>query len=129
MKWLLILSLLPLTACGEPGLNKEIEEYVHRFEAACGVESTATLGFGPMPNRKWIAFCHQPTREVFLDEPFWKWASDLTKEQLIFHELGHCVLDQLEHRGDSIMRGMLWRDAVYKARRDEFINELCTWEG
>lgn len=127
MKTLLLVFLLMFLGCGEPPVDQRVKEYVRRFEAACNVESNASIVFGPMPAPNWVGFCRRGTREVFLDEPFWDWATDLSREQIIFHELGHCVLDQMEHREDSIMRFVMWSDREYAARRDYFINELCNW--
>jgi hypothetical protein len=35
----------------------------------------------------------------------WRFASDFVKEALIFHELGHCVLQRLDHRDDWLPNG------------------------
>ena len=33
-------------------------------------------------------------REIVIDENFWKRSSELSKELIVFHELGHCVLER-----------------------------------
>ncbi len=70
---------------------------------------------------------------VTLDAEFWERSSDLFKEFIVFHELGHCFLDR-GHREDaftngrcvSIMRsGTLdCRDNYNVATRSNYIDEL-----
>lgn len=43
-------------------------------------------------------------RKVTIDRSFWNRASDLYKEFIIFHELGHCVLDR-RHLESSLPNG------------------------
>ena len=71
--------------------------------------------------------------EITIDAVFWSRASDLFKEFIVFHELGHCYLDR-DHREDafsngrcvSIMRsGTLdCRDNYNVATRPTYISEL-----
>jgi len=70
---------------------------------------------------------------VTIDSEFWEASSDLFKEFIIFHELGHCYLDR-DHREDafangrcaSIMRsGTLdCRDNYNAATRASYVTEL-----
>jgi len=70
---------------------------------------------------------------VTIDSEFWDFSSDLFREFIIFHELGHCFLDR-GHREDafangrcvSIMRsGTLdCRDNYNVASRSAYIDEL-----
>lgn len=34
------------------------------------------------------------SKKVVIDQQFWNRATDLEKEYIIFHELGHCILDR-----------------------------------
>ncbi|MEM6724425.1 MAG: hypothetical protein AAF598_10335 [Bacteroidota bacterium] len=70
---------------------------------------------------------------VTVDEGFWSEANDLFREFIIYHELGHCVLDR-GHREDadgngtcvSIMRSGLedCRDGYTSDTREQYIDEL-----
>ena len=73
---------------------------------------------------------------VIIDEEFWANASDLLKEMVVFHELGHCELarghrEATGNRGDclSIMRSGAgkcidnYRFATRKAYLDELFND------
>ncbi|MEL7121054.1 MAG: putative metallopeptidase [Bacteroidota bacterium] len=75
---------------------------------------------------------HAPN-SVLIDQEFWDVASDLAKEYVVFHELGHCQLGR-EHREDahangtcvSMMRSGLGncRDNYSRFTRVSYLNEL-----
>ena len=70
---------------------------------------------------------------ITIDEDFWEIASDLLKEMIVFHELGHCYLFR-DHREDayttgrcvSIMRSGLsnCRDGYNTNTRATYLDEL-----
>lgn len=71
--------------------------------------------------------------KVTIDKPFWSKASDLGKEFVIFHELGHCVLgrphdESVDNRGFclSIMRSGTGtcRDNYSSITRKRLLDEL-----
>jgi len=72
-------------------------------------------------------------RHITIDQSFWNRASHLSREMIIYHELGHCVLGR-GHREDkfengicrSIMRSGLedCRDAYSEQNRAYFVEEL-----
>ena len=64
-------------------------------------------------------------KEIHLDTWFWGVAGAGLRELLLFHELGHCVLNQ-EHRRGSIMADSLIKG--YFSRRDYYLEELFTYE-
>ena len=72
-------------------------------------------------------------RHIAIDRSFWSRASHLTREMIIFHELGHCVLGRGHEEGtfqngicQSIMRSGLGecRDAYTVRNRSYFVEEL-----
>jgi hypothetical protein len=68
---------------------------------------------------------------VIIDSEFWSFYDSYTKEDVVFHELGHCVLKR-EHcdaktKDDkyiSMMRTTIPHDNDYIERRKEYIDEL-----
>ncbi len=73
------------------------------------------------------------SRQVTIDKPYWNTASELEKEFLVFHELGHCYLGRLhdesmDSKGNclSIMRSGTGecKDIYTTATRKMLINEL-----
>jgi len=74
-------------------------------------------------------------RHITIDQSFWSRASHLTREMVIFHELGHCILarghtESAFQNGicTSIMRSGLGdcADAYTTTNRDYFVEELFT---
>lgn len=73
-------------------------------------------------------------KEIVIDEPFWDQTSNLIREYIVFHELGHCYLfrdhnDQCTARGiwESIMRsGTIGgcRDSYNNRTREAYLDEL-----
>jgi len=72
-------------------------------------------------------------RHITIDQSFWSRASHLTREMIIFHELGHCVLGRGHEEGTfengicrSIMRSGLGdcHDAYNGRNREYFVEEL-----
>lgn len=72
-------------------------------------------------------------RHIVIDQKFWNRASHLTREMIVYHELGHCILGR-GHREDSFSNGAcksIMRsgtgsclDAYTVANRDYFVAEL-----
>jgi hypothetical protein len=74
-------------------------------------------------------------KEIAVDSTFWTNASDLGREQLVFHELGHCIFGRLHNRmtlpdgcPKSIMNPYNFSDACYSAHRTEYLQELPYYE-
>lgn len=72
-------------------------------------------------------------RSVFFDKPYWETATNLEKEYVVFHELGHCFLlldhdDRENEKGEciSIMASGVsgCRDNFNELTRDSLLNEL-----
>jgi len=73
------------------------------------------------------------SREIELDKSFWYSQSDIDKEFVIYHELGHCILDRA-HLDDADNRGRcvsimhssndLCRNNYNQHTREAFLDEL-----
>ena len=116
----LFASLLLCTACQEdevfvaeeppttpsaayPNVPTGLWDYFDRFEAAAQNQGRSidlrtaqiTAEFADIDGEGVAGTCtygsHLPGH-VVIDEQFWSRASDLLKEMIVFHELGHCVL-------------------------------------
>lgn len=85
----------------------------------------------------WVGSCLvgknvQPRIRIL--QSYWITASDARKEQLMFHELGHCLLgrehdqlmtvDQNETIPQSIMTSVMFDDRIYLRHHDYYIHEL-----
>ena len=129
-----------LSSCGGayPSNNSEIDpdlvEYVSRFEEIGDVKvRNMAVSFGSLSFPK-VGECRYqgPLREIVIDEKFWQNLSDLRRESLMFHELGHCALNQREHRNEvgpdecplSVMNEYLVSETCYVLHRRHYVLEL-----
>lgn len=135
---ILILSLLSLVACGHT--QCEFESYVDQFRAVAvqqgrpdlvAIEPNirfATEAMSTEPNRIVVGQCFQYSNgyEIVIKREFWDLVSETARTLLIFHELGHCVLNrQHEERRPSIMMPVnLPADATYEANKVYYLKEL-----
>lgn len=52
------------------------------------------------------AFSGEPTPHITLDTTSANWRNnEFSREMLVFHELGHCILDRLTHKDDELPNG------------------------
>ena len=128
-----------------PGVDERLWPYFERFEiegqargleidlVASGISGVIEDLDGEHIAGQCTTFGGFRPGRVTMDLEFWNASSDLFKEFIIFHELGHCYLDR-DHREDafsngrcaSIMRsGTLGcRDNYNLATRAAYIDEL-----
>jgi len=118
---LILLSLFFLSACSSDDaiVDSKLEPYFESFAAeaaARGVifdnEVEAIDGYlqniigssgGDLLGACRAADNLSPRRSIFIDEPFWNDTTDLAREFVVFHELGHCFLDRSHINGtDSL---------------------------
>lgn len=75
--------------------------YIQEFESYAGINtSSVPIGFDDLPNN-WAGVCYRSRSGgvtlhayIKIDRVKWSRTSDLQKYNLIFHELGHCVLNR-----------------------------------
>ncbi|MDZ4708636.1 MAG: hypothetical protein SH818_09585 [Saprospiraceae bacterium] len=127
-----------------PNVDKALWPYFHRFE-----EEAATRSIDVDLNEAYItglisdistthvlgqcSYSSNNPHQVTIDKPFWNTASDLAKEFVVFHELGHCYLARLHDESKdskgvclSMMRSGTGdcRDNYNTTTRAVLINEL-----
>lgn len=134
-------------------INNEVEEgirpYIKRFQqegALRGYDlskalSEITAEITSIPETGVAGLCNynsQRPNHVTIDKEYWNQSSDLIREFVVFHELGHCVLirDHLEgctrnRIYTSIMRSGLGscRDAYNTENRTYYLDELFSITG
>ncbi len=149
MKYLIILVLL--SGCGSaPGqIDPVFQPYVDNFVEEGMVHerynldsSSLSVQFGDhnyMASQFIVGFCDYGQNSVQIDPVVWaNWANYLpSREQLIYHELGHCLLHR-QHRNDeiqdpnawlgkrpvSIMHASVFNYMDYENHRTDYVNEL-----
>lgn len=147
MKILIIVSTLLLASCGQldnikdprPILttNEAFKPYIKRFESFYGKSiGDIPVNFATL-NNDFVGACNvwgSGHKNIEVDFNHWNTLNESQKEILIFHELGHCVLE-LDHVKSSnnecpksIMRANLFNvweiDSCYTFNYENYINEL-----
>lgn len=149
MKALVVMMLLVLGCAkselkGNPDANgREIDEallsYVESFEALTDRDVWFKVALGDMDAGK-AGVCYKwnnGDREVTLNADVWYGITTNQKLQLVYHELGHCVLDRGHTEGSitlsgvevpiSIMRPQMFNlleSSVMRASMQYYENEL-----
>lgn len=94
-----VFGALVLFGCGHTArIDPAFLEYVDDFESHIGVAVTDTdIVFDELDGPT-LGYCitGQATNEIHIDRKSWSMMTKDGQEQLIYHELGHCVLG-LEH--------------------------------
>jgi hypothetical protein len=120
--------------------NGELSPYVDRFFVAAGNKEMSftenlTLDFGDRPGANGVCFRKSFEEHVItIRESYWRNITDAAREQLMFHELGHCLLNR-DHRADllkygfyslpvSVMYPSMFSDTLYSPNRAYYLREL-----
>jgi hypothetical protein len=128
MKNLIILSTILLTfiSCGKkshtplgnptpnPTLT-DLQEFVDRFEDEFNVVVNMPVSFS---DTKSAGVCYYGSH-VEINESYWYGISDLQKEQLIFHELGHCVFNR-RHTNNVNKEGFMFSGFLINTKDNKF---------
>jgi len=149
----LIFSLLFLASCGAEDLltdnlyfadgnpvmddqiDSEFIEYVNQFRNE-GIKRGVDIVYLPVevsksdlsdrssPGRTVLGVCWTNTKQVFIDTVEWEMRKDL-RPQLIFHELGHCLLGRGHNDSTpSIMRSFIVSKYQFEKDMDILLDEL-----
>lgn len=110
----LVLLSLMLSGCGKGfkainhgHVDPEFEQYVDKFLEIYNIPVIYVDLYFNEQTGNVIGVCKIKgnDKNVEIDPEWWYRASDLDREILIFHELGHCVLGQHEHRDYTLSDG------------------------
>lgn len=97
-----------LTSCGFVTTHKDFRSYVDSFEEEYNTEIDFSVTFQEdlRENTNHIGICTYiaGTPRVYIDTKFWEKTDDISREALIYHELGHCKF-RLEHYNEEFSDG------------------------
>lgn len=70
-------------------------------------ENIPELGLAPdeQGSTKFHGYCDEPAGVIYLNKNHWNKISYAQQRELVFHELGHCVLDMGHEHNEDIMMG------------------------
>jgi hypothetical protein len=74
-------------------------------------------------NKNQIGVCYPAFGHIEIDLRYWKKATHAQREELLLHELGHCVLDLDHSNPPSIMQATKTLDNEYIDNYNKHINE------
>lgn len=100
-------------------VHPDLAYYVVEFERHWGQSISFKVTYGDLPNEA-VGRCtvwDNGKKLVRIDQGYWNSVNSSVKEQLMFHELGHCALGR-EHNDDYIsFSGLagLWPKSVMKS--------------
>jgi hypothetical protein len=137
--------MLLLSACGNNTLqiDPQIKPYIDRYvQEAQKVGKTIVVNnlvasLGTLGQADWAGQCVLGgTPTITLSQADWDLFDDAMREQLVFHELGHCVLFR-DHNNDldpygnpvSIMYWEMSSEAIYTQYRADWLIEMFYYSG
>lgn len=129
MKFVLFLLLI---GCGKNGLldvlykkgspkkkksDQAFIKYINKFNSYSYKKSEVPIVFDEIKGNS-VGVCTKWSngyREIGIDKEYWHSISEGQKEQLIFHELGHCVLDKDHNNNTIIFSGVICPTSVMRS--------------
>lgn len=146
MRKLLFGLYLLLSGCTDPikfTIHEDFKKHVAEFQRLYKVEVTVTIMFADFPQGEFGLCKNYGTNNrlniVYIDRLFWISNDYYAQEELLFHELGHCVLGRKHLEGlmvlgeyinapKSIMYSIPFGYLpIYVENRDFYLKELGTF--
>lgn len=114
-------------------IESEFIPYVERFEQQIGVNVQMDISWGNLVDPI-VGVCIKYTdgyKEIQINQTAWNNYEEFNKEEVIFHELGHCILDR-DHDTNliteyEIPKSIMYPyvlDRVYDDYRSYYLEEL-----
>lgn len=140
------LFFIALAACGRsptPEETQEFRPYLERFvqyskQRGRSVSGDINVLYGNLKGTH-LGMCDEGwlrSPHVEINRDAWKLASESTREMMLFHELGHCLLSRGHRDGDanfksaripvSLMATHGVSGTLYEKFQDYYLNELFT---
>lgn len=135
MKGLILTICLSLSACGSVyQVDSDFTPFTDEFNANAGAKKATNLiiEYGVTSHKSAGATCYsEGTPRIVVDRDTWSVMSDVSRREVIFHEMGHCVLGRdhtTDHLADncpvSIMNPSPVGDWCRNAHGSEYEKEL-----
>lgn len=143
MNQILAILFLLITACGVPRSyesHSDFNKYKEKFEQETGVAVSVPIIYDETLSNEYAAVCEifsDGYKLIRINELYWSYYGESGREELVYHELGHCVLDR-DHTEEltippayryaipnSIMYPYAFGNSFYYlAFRDHYVEEL-----
>lgn len=113
--FIVLVLIVQLSSCisydSQPSIDSEFQIYVDKFFEEAAIRN---LDFDPSKDELNISFghdnpthggiCKHSSNQILINEFYWKDYTEIGKERLIFHEIGHCLLDR-PHNNEVLPNG------------------------
>lgn len=110
---LAIVVSLSMMSCGQDNfrsqypsfVDPEFVSYVADFESKMNLKAFyITIKFGDLPGRVMgqCSLWDDGQREIIIDTAYWDRENEIGREQLMYHELGHCAMN-LDHNSATVL--------------------------
>jgi hypothetical protein len=136
----LILFLLGCVSPVKKVTDPEFTEYLQKFTKDTGISVNIPVTF--MSSDKYAGWCKKYSsgyKIIEIDYKYWNSSNENGKEQIIYHELGHCLLNK-EHNNEtmrhskypieipvSIMNSFAFGNSFfYEEYKDHYVRELIS---
>lgn len=133
--------LFLLSSCADK-TPRELESYLVKFEQAYGQKVSIDINFVEKLDNNVVGVCYLYSsgyRKIELSNEYWNKVTELAQEELLFHELGHCVLNRghndkkIAYQNQSVPESIMYpyvfgNTWYYKQRRIEYIEELFNFK-
>lgn len=96
MKELYVCILLLFTGCGRTIVDVQLQPYFNSFANKIHVSTAGVSGTIQPMHTQAIGVCDISSATITIDSTYWNTIDDSQREQLVFHELGHCAMG-LQH--------------------------------
>tara|TARA_Y100000034_G_scaffold134332_1_gene202476 strand:- start:5458 stop:6255 length:798 start_codon:yes stop_codon:yes gene_type:complete len=116
---------------GNDYLNKAMDEVSYVFINRDSEESIRNDFLYGYFLKNSYANCDLETRTIYINNRFWERLNEIDRKILIYHELGHCVLERTHNHSfgengkpNSIMSEFLIVDNDFVSKEEEYLKEL-----
>ena len=129
MRIFFLFTTFILAGCGAQ-IEPEFLEYASLFEAEAASRKVqvgmVSIRFGEIGPAGARCNYNPLGREILVNRAAWEKADHPSRESILMHEFGHCLLDRehAEPTAKSIMRPTAPVGWEYNMRRSEFLDEL-----
>lgn len=92
-------------------VDAPFQNYVHNFEQVSSDEGQAlviddlVVSFGSTPSLNETGVCEwaeNETPRITINQRIWNTLTDYDRQEVMFHELGHCVLRRVHHNSEMM---------------------------
>lgn len=129
MLFILLIASPSSVAYQDPEIKPFVSEFIRlgkmfKIEDIEARTKRIKIKFGKIDKRE-LANCSYYLQQVVINSRYWKKLSIENKEEVVFHELGHCVLNIKTHTDTGIMKPAgLHLPEVYREDYEYLINDL-----